>query len=64
MAKTHLEHQQVRLKQNAYGNASTAAYDAYRKYSPWEGITTALILGELPHNGEQNVYMHTYVHII
>ena len=48
MAKTHLEHQLIRFKQNKYGNATTAKYDPYANYNPQEGITTALILGKLP----------------
>lgn len=46
MAKTHLEHQQVKLVQNVYGNATVPPYMPYNKYNPWEGITTALILGK------------------
>ena len=46
MANTHLEHQIVKFRQNKYGNATTHADDPYTNYSPREGITTALILGE------------------
>jgi len=44
MAKTHLEHRPVKFKPGYGYNITT--YNPYANYDPYEGVTTAIILGK------------------